>query len=243
MNKDLQQEYNKLYAAYKEIEGSKLILIEKSVSKLLRVIAQNDGLYNLIAETVLGFNFDKEFALVLKEEEFNLPSSPDKIIALVFCILNEIDNGKISAISFIKGAFNNSSEEGYSKFCTKIVEPFILAIKETIGAEDAPVETEEHENNEAKYIENLFTSELIGRMNYIIDEVNNKLNQLKKAKLADKNNASTITYSLGLCLVEGQFIGVFGLFLGLKMALIKLKKFKNEVNEIDLLLNVLYEIK
>lgn len=243
MDKELQIEYNKLYATFKEMEGSKLILTEKSVSKLLKVIAQNDGLYNLIAETVLGFNFDKELDLLMKNDEFKLPSSNDKIIPLVFCILNEIDNGKISAISFITKTFTDSTEEGYKKFCKQLVEPFVFAIKDVIGADDAPEQfLNQDEINETKKVEAFFTNDLISRMNYVLNEVTNKIGELKRVNLEYKNNASTIAFSAGLCLAEGQYLGVFGLFLGLKIALVKLKKFKNEIKEIDLLLSALYEI-
>ena len=35
MDKNLQVEYNNLYNAYKELEDSKLILLEKNISKIL----------------------------------------------------------------------------------------------------------------------------------------------------------------------------------------------------------------
>lgn len=239
MDKDLQTQYNKLYGAYKDMATSKLVLAEKSISEILRQIAQNDGIYNLIAETVLGFNFDKELNASMHDGVLVLPNSNEKIIPLVFCILNEIDNGKISAITFITRTFNDSKEEGYNRFCSEIIEPFILAIKDSLGAEDV---VEETACDDGSFIEELFTSELVDRMKYITKEVSDKLNELKKCDLVSKNAANTICFSIDLCLAELQFIGVFGLFSGLKMALLNLKKFKNEIKEIDLLLNILNEM-
>lgn len=243
MNKeDLQQEFNKLYKAYKELESSKLVLVEKSVSKLLEVIAKNEGIYNLIAESVLGFNYDKELSAVLQSEQFVLSSNNEKTIPLVFCILNDIDNGKISAIPFISSSFMDASEAGYKKFCKCIVEPFILAIKEEIGASDAPEEKIENASNieEKEKLKKLFNSELVGRINYVIGEIDNKLNCMKRCDVALLREAGAITYSMALCLFEKEYIGVFGLLVGLKHVLAKLKKFKNEIKELDLLLKVLF---
>lgn len=240
MDKDLQMQYNKLYEAYKAMMDSKLVIVEKSISELLRQIAQNDGIYNLIAETVLGFNFEKELNASMQEGVIVLPKANDKIIPLVFCILNDIDNGKISAISFITKTFNDSKEEGYQKFCKEIVEPFVFAIKDCLGAGD--VEEEVVCEGENFYLEEVFTSELVDRMRYITKDVQTKINELKKGDTTFKNAVSTICYSIDLCLDEKQLIGIFGLFSGLKIALIGLKKFKNEVKEVDLLLNILNEL-
>ena len=229
MDKDLQIQYNNLYNAYKEMVSSKLVLAEKTISELLRQVAQNDGIYNLIAETVLGFNYEKELALAMKDGVLVLPKTDEKIIPLVFCILNEIDNGKISAITFITKTFNDSKEEGYRAFCEEIVKPFVEAIKNALGAEDV-INDFDDSCDDASMIEELFTSELVDRMKYITAEVSSRLNSLKKGNNELKNAASTICFSIDLCLGASQFLGVFGLFSGLKTTLMNLKKFKNEVN-------------
>lgn len=241
MDKDLQIQYNNLYNAYKNMVTSKLVLAEKSISELLRQIAQNDGIYNLIAETVLGFNYEKELSSAMQGGVLVLPKTDDKIIPLVFCILNEIDNGKISAITFITRTFNDSKEEGYRAFCEEIVLPFVEAIKNALGAEDVANDKCELSNESSK-IEELFSSELIDRMKYITSEVSDKLNNLKRVDMDAKSAVNTICFSIDLCLSELQLLGVFGLFSGLKMTLLGLKKFKNEVKEIDLLLNILNTI-
>ena len=239
MDSNLQSQYNNLYKAYKDMESSKLVLAEKSISEVLRQVAQNDDIYNLIAEMVLGFNYEKELNSAIINGEFILPSQKEKIIPLVFCILNEIDNGKISAISFITKTFAGENEEGYLKFCNNIVKPFVFSIKEMLGTEDC---LQEENDPTSDFVEQLFSSGLPDRMQFLTDDILGKLSALKKGDVNLKNAVTTICYSVGMCLSNGEVLGLFGLFLGLKIALAGLKKFKNEIKEIDLLLKQLNEM-
>lgn len=238
MDERLEKECEGIFDAYNETINSKIVFVEKNISKILKSIAQNNSIYNLIAEKILGFNFEKEMQMALSiNGEFLLPENKDKVIPLVFCLLNEIDNGKISAIKFIGETFHDDTEVGYKLFCDEVVTPFVMAIKSELGAEHIEINNED--NAEKTMLESLFTSDIISRMRYVVEAINQKMSELKKVNSEIKNDVATICYSIDLCLSEKEFLGVFGLFSGLKYSLSELKKFKSEINEINLLLEVL----
>jgi len=121
--------------ACNELVDGKFILADIKISKILRTISESNDIYNLIAESMINYDFDKEFnKAVVKDsaglEKFQLPEEAEKIIPLVFCLLVEIDSKRINFNDFIKAQFplaNNQNEE-YLAFAKNIVIPFRDAI-------------------------------------------------------------------------------------------------------------------
>lgn len=145
--------------ACNELINGKFILADIKISKILRSISESNEIYNLIAEGMINYDFDKEFAkAVVKDsagvEKFVLPEEAEKIIPLVFCLLVEIDSKRINFNDFVKAQFplaSNQNEE-YAAFAKTIIIPFRNAVAAEFGieAKDIPAQPEvasEPENN------------------------------------------------------------------------------------------------
>lgn len=132
-------------SACNELVDGKFILADIKISKILKAISESTDVYNLIAESMINYDFDKEFAkAVVKDtngiEKFQLPDENEKIIPLVFCLLVEMDSKRINFNEFVKVQFplaNNQNEE-YQAFAKTIVIPFRNAIADYF---DVDIET------------------------------------------------------------------------------------------------------
>ncbi len=121
--------------ACNELVNGKFILADIKISKILKAISESTDVYNLIAEGMINYDFDKEFAkAVVKDtngiEKFQLPEEDEKIIPLVFCLLVEMDSKRINFNEFVKVQFplaNNQNEE-YEAFAKTIIIPFRNAV-------------------------------------------------------------------------------------------------------------------
>ena len=121
--------------ACNELVEGKFILADIKISKILKAISESTDVYNLIAENMINYDFDKEFAkAVVKDshgiEKFQLPDEEEKIIPLVFCLLVEMDSKRINFNEFVKVQFplaNNQNEE-YQSFAKTIIIPFRNAV-------------------------------------------------------------------------------------------------------------------
>lgn len=128
--------------ACNDLVDGKFILADIKISKILKSISQSTEIYNLIAESMINYDFDAEFekAVVKNEqgvEKFELPEEAEKLIPLVFCLLVEIDSKRINLNDFIKAQFplvNNQNEE-YLAFAKTIIIPFRNAIAEIFNTE------------------------------------------------------------------------------------------------------------
>lgn len=136
-----------------EMIGGRFILSDIKISKILKSIADSDILYNLFSKCLINFNFKNEFKNAQSTTKINggyfvLPNEPQKIIALVFCILLEVDNQKLNLQNFINENF--FSPDGYnisySNFSQNILIPFKVcvmnALKINANAEDVGEESE-----------------------------------------------------------------------------------------------------
>lgn len=134
-------------AACNELVQGKFILADIKISKILRAISESNDIYNLIAENMINYDFDKEFSkAVVKDsqgiEKFVLPEEDEKIIPLVFCLLVELDSKRINFNDFIKAQFplaTNQNEE-YVSFAKTIIIPFRNAIANYFGLEAKEVQ-------------------------------------------------------------------------------------------------------
>lgn len=127
------EEKNKITAfseAVDDMINGKFILADIKISKILKAIAQSKELYNLLAECLLNFNFEREFEIAknngYNDKSFKMPEESYKKIAFVFCFLVEVDNKKIAFYDFITNYFgsNNGSTAEYKAFAEQMLLPF-----------------------------------------------------------------------------------------------------------------------
>ena len=142
------------FDACNEMIQGRFILSDIKISKILKAIANSEVLYNLFAEVLSDFKFKEEFENAKTPNKVNggyfaVPEQDEKIVALVFCILLEVDNQKMNLQNFVNDYFY--SPEGYnisySNFSLSVLVPFKNAVLNLLGCNEdgTPINEEEEE--------------------------------------------------------------------------------------------------
>ena len=126
-----------------EMIAGKFIMSDIKVSKLLKSIATCEELYNLFAKCLLNFNYKQEFRNAIRTQMVNggmfvLPDENDKKMALVFCVLLDLDNQKFTLQNFINEYFYNKDgyNLSYKSFAYNILIPFKNAILNELNIDE-----------------------------------------------------------------------------------------------------------
>lgn len=140
------EEIQKFVAACDNMINSKFILVDKRIGDILKTIAQTKPVYNVIAESVINFNFDAEWKIATaKRGELRMPEEASKLVAMVFFMLNSIDSGKINISELLMHHFSHDEDKrsSYTVFCERTILPFKQAIENMIfpKAKAAPAKT------------------------------------------------------------------------------------------------------
>ena len=227
--------------ACKEFCDSKIILIEKSISNILKSIARGGALYSAIAEKIVGYNFGLDIQSVNESHSFDVVFSEKKVIPFVFYLLNEMDNGNIDTFEFIKLNFGEDSEVAYGRFAKSLIIPFNQQINEYIQSlfkdknpnNEEMIETAEHKDKPLN-----IDQSLKNRIKFVVGEIINKLNAEKYERLNAKTGVSTIAVSVQICLTNNECIGIYGLLLGIRNILKSKFAFRNDLKELNLIIKV-----
>lgn len=120
--------------ACNEITSGKFILAEIKIRNFLKTLAENASVCEILEDCLQNYNFDKEFAKAKISNglhggySFKLPEGNSKVIALVYCMLCDINSKNIDFYSFINTYFNNGMgpnvNYAYSYFCESVMVPF-----------------------------------------------------------------------------------------------------------------------
>ncbi|NCB48568.1 MAG: hypothetical protein EOM55_02970 [Clostridia bacterium] len=124
------------------IEG-KFILADIKISKILRSISTLKEIYNLIAESLINYDFEREFKKIKDSSvgkgsnHLELPLDNQQIIPLVFSMLVEIDSKKLNFDTLLSSSFPiaNTQKEEYELFSKYVILPFRNAIAQIFGVD------------------------------------------------------------------------------------------------------------
>lgn len=121
-----------------ELINAKFILAGAKISELLGSIALSKPLFKLFEKVLDEFNYAKfkEANLVQSKDNTNrgviiLPDSAKDKIALIFCLLMDIETGKIEFGKFLQKYFytDGSYFESFYAFSNSIIKPFKSIVK------------------------------------------------------------------------------------------------------------------
>ena len=118
------------------IEG-KYILADIKIAALLKVIAANEKIKNIIASCSENFNFNRMFAQLAVEDEagnckFALPNAEEDKIAFIFGLLYRFDNKVIDLYQFLNKFFRADDDESAGKEFLRFAETIIIPFKSAI---------------------------------------------------------------------------------------------------------------
>ena len=240
MKKVLSEQLEELKLAYENLASATLVLAEKNISNILKTIASSNDIYNLIAEKILGYDFNLDYNSVVSGEiSLSDLIASKRTIPFVFCLLNEVDNGKIELVDFIKPVFGKNIDVGYSELTNNLIKEFVKDIEVNLVGEDGSVEDY---TDPVASLNELFTEELKNRISYIVKDIVDLLGTKKRVDADIVKDVDVIAFSIDTCLESGQYAGVFGLLAGLKNTIKPLKFLKSERAEIDTLLDTIFAL-
>ncbi len=129
-NKNLDKFSHSLNAFY----SSRLIIVDKTISDFLKMLAQDNGYMAIVADSARTSDFKQEFQKAIVNDEnglsFRLPMNPRHVITLVVGLLFEFDRKDISVIEFVRKFYpSEASHDSYLAFCDGIIKPFGEAFK------------------------------------------------------------------------------------------------------------------
>lgn len=108
---------------------AKYLLSERKISNLMKTIATYPRLYTVFKDALAGYNSKAEFrksqVRVGVRGKFVPPQNQTKFLAYVFCILLDIDGGRVKLREFLDEYFYNTNpNEEFAFFCSALIVPF-----------------------------------------------------------------------------------------------------------------------
>ena len=138
-----QKNLKNFFAACNEMINGRFILSDIKIQKILNAIANSAVLYELVAKCMVDFNFKNEFRNAKVSNKVNggyfvLPNDEQKIVALVFCFLIDVDNKRIDLQNFINENFFSSDgyNISYSNFAINVLVPFKTSVANLLGVNE-----------------------------------------------------------------------------------------------------------
>lgn len=171
------EEVKRVIAACNEFMNTKILFINRKLQELLEEIARCPEVYNLISDCLNVFNRDKEYDRAfsvsnLGKGTFVMPREEVKVIALVFCILGDINSGKISFDELVGRFFTDEDgRKDYAQFMSRVILPFRDLIGEAFGVTTNVTTVEDIENmEEAVEEEESVEEETLGKPKFEIED-------------------------------------------------------------------------
>ena len=156
-------EINTFVSACNEMIEGKFILADIKISKILRAISSSNDIYNLIAESLINYNFAKEYERIrsINQAEHSgymeLPNDYQVIIPFVFSLLVQIDSKQLDFSEFLSTNFpmSNSQKEEYESFARHVVLPFRNAVAGIFGVTISRFPAEEEPEKQVHVFDSL----------------------------------------------------------------------------------------
>lgn len=154
---DADQKIQTFYKACSDMKSSKFILAETKISAILRSIVNSPELVSIVSDALAGFNFSTEFNKIQVKNELRrvnlvLPADQQKLVAIVFSLLSEIDAHRLDFHDFIYSYFDAGGSplvECFGRFVSTIIIPFRNTLCELAGFE-VPSTNEAEDDEEEK---------------------------------------------------------------------------------------------
>lgn len=118
---------------------SKYILIDKKISDILLSIANTQDVYNVIAKSMLNFDFIVAWKNAVKSNFIKLPENDDDRLAFIFCFLSNIDDKNLDITMVLDKYFSYDSEtKPFELFCKNIIVEFKMLVLKKLNIESDP---------------------------------------------------------------------------------------------------------
>lgn len=115
---------------------SKYILIDRKISDILFSIANTQDVYNVIAKSMINFDFIVAWKSAVKSNFIKLPENDDDRIAFIFCFLSNINDRNLDITMVLDRYFSYDSEtKPFDLFCQNIIVEFKMLVLKKLNIE------------------------------------------------------------------------------------------------------------
>jgi len=138
MNTD-EELVNEFFAVLSEMKNTRYILCEKRINSALKLAAYSKILYDFFGRMLKNFDYANEVrGCCTADNRLVMPSNNKKLVAMVFCLLSDIDKKNIYLNDFLRQFYRGDKDinMAYMIFCVEVIEPFVAACKELIFNND-----------------------------------------------------------------------------------------------------------
>ena len=177
---------------------SKYILVDKRIADVLKSIAECKPVYNLIAECMINFNFDKLFKSATMENEFMIPEDPKDLVAFVFCLFNCLDDKKININDLLMRFYTKDNEvSSYTKFNKHVTMNFRNAVYFLLVGET--MENDDSQSVQAVVCDKSSVDKtILDRLSFLVKDLKDYVVGLKKIKGSLLTKSELVTIVSGL---------------------------------------------
>ena len=152
--------------ACNRIAESNLIMTQKPLVNLMKLIAYNDSIRGCISECYRSINYEETLKQVLVKDgeghfHFNLPTSRRALIAVITKLLYEIMIGEQSLEKLITSVYYGVDiRDAFTCFCEDVLLPYKEAFKEVFLTKPNEEEEEPFEDTAVAVINNAVIAEV-----------------------------------------------------------------------------------
>ena len=216
---------------------SKYILIDRNISLLLHSAVESSEIYNLIAKSMINFDFVSEWKIATENgNSIIYPEDKLKKIAFIFCMLNNIDDRKLDITKVFEHYFGHDKNlMPYDLFCKTVIVEFKELVLTELGV-DLSEDVSEKEGltpEEIKEKEN----EMLTLIFKLKDEIR-KHKKVKGTKVS-KSDIIAVVSTLEYAVKSNDMEYFYALTISIKILTEKVRKLKNIVLKIEEISNSL----
>ena len=194
-------------SACDEFIAGKYILADLKISSILKAIAGDEKLKDIVSSCLQKYDFDSNFELSVNENENTLvlPSEEKEIISYAFSLLFHFDNKSLDFYKFVNTYFAIEDEpigNEIVNFAKSVIVPFKNAVNSIYSKRHIIVETDDYQKN--------YYNKIISTIRLIIKNIDNyklKMNEkeeftmlLNSLYIASEKNDKKLVFSLMIAL-------------------------------------------
>ena len=247
-----------------ELLNGKYFSLEPKIEDILKSITESEQIYALIEDCLKDYDhksmINRTFVIDgnTNRGRLDLPKDEVSVIALVFCILTDISEGRIKINQFLNTYFTDKTTNSeFTNFGLKLIAPFRNLIANAFGVsanasikqveeeriqfenEESEIETEEEIDEVVEEDENLELNELFIKIQTVCDQMISVLKYEKKRKSEFDDAEFVINSIIEACNIKNLEV-LNGLVIGLNYISKKIKSIKYGLEEVNELIYEFY---
>lgn len=147
------QELKPFNTACEEFVSGKYILVDIKISSILKLIAEDEKLTNIVNSCLSNYDFSSEikkhFISNGENKSIIIPTNEKDIISFVYNLLYRFQSGSMDFYEFLTTYFNadDDNNKQFAEFAKTVIIPFQNAINSIYSKRHILVETNDYQNN------------------------------------------------------------------------------------------------